>query len=408
MPHPFCQLRIKMPKKIPSYLWFIAALLFCVQWIIIKLSGIQLAYPYDVIMPGLSVLGASFIMTWGAELAELEISQGLAIAFLALIAVLPEYTVDMYFAWMAGKNPVYTSYATANMTGSNRLLIGLGWSLVGIVYWLRAKKQEIKLESHHRVEIFALVLATIYSFVIPLKGTLSLIDTIVLLSIFVFYIIRATKLPVEEPELEGPPELMAELPRKIRIALNVFLFLLSGFTIFIAAGPFAEGLLRAGEKLGIEKFILVQWLAPIASEAPEFIVAIIFALKLRASKALGVVVSSKINQWTLLIGMLPLVYCISGGHLAPMHLDSRQVEEILITAAQSFFGMVVLANLSLSLKEAFIILVLFVTQLFFTSTEVRYFYSLFYLLIAFLMLVFDKSNRDNFFKLFGELFPAKK
>ena len=51
-------------------------------------------------------------MTWAAELFQMEVSKGLAIALLALITVLPEYTVDIYLAWTAGKDPSYLPLAT--------------------------------------------------------------------------------------------------------------------------------------------------------------------------------------------------------------------------------------------------------------------------------------------------------
>ena len=76
----------------------------------------------------------------------MDISQSLALAFLALISILPEYAVDMYFAWQAGKNPEYMGYATANMTGANRLLIGLGWSAVVLLYWARSRKRSVTLD----------------------------------------------------------------------------------------------------------------------------------------------------------------------------------------------------------------------------------------------------------------------
>ena len=65
---------------------------------------------------------------------QLDISAGLALALLALIAVLPEYAVDFVFTWKAGKDPVkYAPDALANMTGGNQLLIGVGWSMVVLV-----------------------------------------------------------------------------------------------------------------------------------------------------------------------------------------------------------------------------------------------------------------------------------
>src|SRR5436309_14586335 len=107
------------------------------------------------------------MLSWAAELAQLDIPQALALALLALIAVLPEYAVDMYFAWMAGKDPKYTAFATANMTGANRLLIGLGWAGVVFAYWCKQRTKAMALEPSHKVEIRYLGVATLYSFFIP-------------------------------------------------------------------------------------------------------------------------------------------------------------------------------------------------------------------------------------------------
>lgn len=60
-------------------------------------------------------------------------------------------------------------------------------------------------------------------------------------------------------------------------------------------------------------------------------------------------VSSKLNQWTLLVGTLPLVYSVASGHVAALRLDSRQVEEIFLTAAQSLYEIAVLCDLRLLL-----------------------------------------------------------
>ena len=348
------------------------------------------------------------MLSWGAELAQFEIPQSLAIAFLALVAVLPEYAVDMYFAWHAGKNPEYIHYASANMTGANRLLIGLGWAAVGLTYFFKSKKKEIQLDPGNRVELFALLAATLYCFVIPLKHNLSWVDSLILISILVWYMIQATRSHHIEPEIEGPIQAMAKWSRGKRLLITFFFFLFSGFTILVAAQPFAEGLLSTGAALGIEKFVLVQWLAPLASESPEFIVAILFALRLRAKTGLGTLISSTVNQWTLLIGMLPLVYNLSLGHLTPMPLDARQSEEIFLTVSQSIFAILIIANLKFSLLEASLVGILFVTQLFFTSTESRILYSELYLALAAGWFLFVKSNRQGFGKMLRDGFRHPK
>ena len=251
------------------WLWLGSATLLCLQWLFLRLiSGIHLPPELEALSAGMAIFGAAFILSWASELAQLDIPQTLALACLALIAVLPEYAVDMYFAWRAGKDPQYTAYAMANMTGANRLLIGVGWAAVVFTYWLKSKKRFFDLEPSRRIEIFYLGLATLYSFFIPFKETLSLLDAVVLIGIFVFYIRAASRAAHVEPELEGPPEVIARWGQGPRRLATVLMFLYSGFTIFISAEPFAEGLLATGRKFGIEEFVLVQWLAPLASESP--------------------------------------------------------------------------------------------------------------------------------------------
>jgi len=384
-----------------NWLWIGSSALLCLQWIFIHFFGGHPAAHLQALSSGVAIFGAAFMLSWSAELAQKDIPQALAIALLALIAVLPEYAVDMYFAWSAGKDPQYTSYAMANMTGANRLLIGVGWAAVVLTVWLKTGKKAIQLEPGHRIEICYLGLATIYSFVIPFKTRLNLVDAVVFITIFFFYMRAASKASHVEPELEGPPAMIeswGEGPRRI---MTVLFFLFSGFTIFISAEPFAEGLLATGRTFGIEEFILVQWLAPLASESPEFIVAILFALKAQPGTAMGALLSSKVNQWTLLIGMLPVVYSISAGNIGGMHMDDRQVEELFLTAAQSLFAVAVLANLSFTLLEATIVFLLFSTQLFFPDPHFRFYYSIFYILLAVGLVVVKKDVRNGLCGLFS-------
>jgi cation:H+ antiporter len=388
--------------------WFITATLLAFQWIFLRLSRVHLSAQWEVVAAGLAIFGAAFILSWAAEVAQMDIPQALALAFLALIAVLPEYAVDIYFAWSAGKDPAYTAFATANMTGSNRLLIGLGWAAVVMTYWLKTRHRRIILERSHSIELLHLSLATIYSFVIPLKGSLSVVDTGILVAIFISYLVSASKAQIVHPELEGGPgELIMHLRPLLRRTATIGMFVYAAISIYLAAEPFAEGLLATGRIFKIEEFLLVQWLAPLASESPEFIVAIVFALKGKPGASMGTLISSKVNQWTLLIGMLPLAYSLSAGHLGAMHLDARQTEEIFLTAAQSLFAIAALANLSFSLVEAALIFLLFATQLFFTDPVFRYIYAFAYIALALAWLVISRSSRQSIAAMFAELWSGR-
>ena len=360
-----------------------AALILVGQWVVLRgVLRLPLGPVWETVLSGVAIFGASALLSWGAELAQLEISQALAIAGLALVAVLPEYAVDMYLAWKAGKEPAYTAFAAANMTGANRLLIGIGWSTVLIAFWACSRARSIQLKPAQRLELVTLLVASCYAFLIPWKRTFSLVDSVFLLGLFVLYIRHASRGHVEEPGLAGPPERLALLPRFWRRSVTVLLFLLPAYAIFISAEPFANGLLHNARSLKIEEFILIQWLAPLASEAPEFIVAVIFALRRNPTAGLGTLISSKVNQWTLLVGMLPLVYAVSAGQLIPMPLDDRQTEEMFLTASQSLLGLVMLANLRFGLGEALLLLSFFLLQFVFPASSARILIAWGYLITA--------------------------
>jgi cation:H+ antiporter len=376
----------------------LAAVAVTVPAIATRLGGVHLAPDHGtaVVIFGAAILGGAFLLTWAGEVAELDISQGMALAFLALVAVLPEYAVDLYFAWKAAGHPEYTAYAAANMTGGNRLLIGLAWPVIVALYWMRTRRTELKLPPNRAVELVFLSLATLYSFFIPLKGTISLLDTIVLVALFVAYMWRIARAEAGEPHLVGPAVALASLRPAVRRAGVVGLFLFSAAVILASAEPFAEALISLGRAHNIDEFLLVQWLAPLASEAPEVVIACILTFKGDAQAGFGAVVSSKVNQWTLLVGTLPVAYSVALGRAGALHLDSRQVEEILLTSAQSLFGIAVLCNLRLSLFEAAALFVLFGSQLFFPSPNVRHAFALVYVALAVALLI---RKRDDLAKL---------
>ena len=336
------------------------------------LPGIGLRFLHPDVSPllvallsGMAILGASFLLTWACEVAQMDIPQAVAVAVVAFIAVLPEYAVDMYFTWMAGQHPesAYSHYAIANMTGANRLLIGVGWSAIVLVFAGKFHTG-VALPPDKRTDVLFLGLATLYALFIPLKGSLTWIDGLALLGIYIWYICIIARRPVEEEEPEGPAALLAQFAKKVRLRSVFAIFLFSALVIMCNAEPFSESLVASGKLLGINEFLLVQWLAPIASESPEFIIALMFAARGNASLALGSLLSSKLNQWTLLVGMIPGVYAASFGSLSPsINLDTHQFQEILLTAGQSLFAVALLVDLRLQVREAVWLLVLFAAQL---------------------------------------------
>lgn len=341
----------------------------------LRISGTHPESWIAALIFGIAVIGAAFLLAWSAEVLQLDVSAGLSLAVLALIAVLPEYAVDFVFTAKAGTDPdKYAPLALANMTGGNRLLIGIGWSLVVLLAAWRMKTiarrqgytgpidDEVKLDRGHSVEIAFLLVATVYSLTLPLKRTLTLFDSVILIGLFVGYLWRIARAPAEVPHLVGPAELIGGLkPRTRRIVVGLML-VFAAAVILASAEGFAEALVATGSQFGIDEFLLVQWLAPLASEAPELLIAGLFAWRLNTNSALGALVSSKVNQWTLLVGSLPIVFALFSGTMHGLPIDDLQREELFLTAAQSAFAVAVLANRSISVKEAYALLALFISQ----------------------------------------------
>jgi cation:H+ antiporter len=412
----------------------IIALALPLPAMVVRVGQVELSAELSALTFGAAVVGAAILLAWAAETAQLDISGSLAIAVLALIAILPEYAVDLYFAYTAGSKPEYAHYAAANMTGSNRLLLGFGWPLVAFVAGLgmrkaaralRRKKASfpaadppaadgpagdapagdgpaadaredappetitrggIALHPKRRIELFFLGVAALYSFIIPLTGTIALYDAAVLLGVYCVYLWRASRQPQETPYLEGVCYYLGCLPRRRRRLVVGGLFLLAAVFILASAEPFAEALVQTGRDLGIDEFLLVQWLAPLVSESPELIVACLLAYRLKTDDALGTLLSSKVNQWTLLVGAIPLAFLAGGGD-GSLGLDARQTEEFVLTSAQTLLGFAVLIDLRFRWWEASALAALFFLQFPFPETSVRLAFSAAYVAMALAILI---------------------
>jgi cation:H+ antiporter len=380
---------------------FLLALAGPLPGLLVRFDIFHIQIVWETAAYAAAILGAAFLLAWAAEVAQIDISQTLAIATLALIAVLPEYAVDLFLAFRAGQGSERDRHlAVANMTGANRLLIGIGWALVVLIFWARARRTEVRLRPQQRIDVGYLLLATLWAFTIPLRGHLWWPDFVILGALFVAYVFRAAREEAEHPELIGAAAALGALPQRNRRIAVVLLFVYSAAVILLVAEHFADGLKAIGKDFGISQFFLIQWVAPLASEAPEMIIAILFTLRLKAQNGLGTLISSKVNQWTLLVGTLWLVFAIGGGRAGegvgfwnPMTMDSLQKEEVFLTAAQSIFAVAVISSLSLNRWEALALLLLFSAQ--FAIPDLRNVFAIAYIVLAIGLFAFSKETRLN-------------
>jgi cation:H+ antiporter len=308
---------------------------------------------------------AAFVVAWGAEAAEFLISQGLALAVLALIQTLPEFAVEAVIAWKAGKDPDMVHLAIANFTGSLRLLTGLGWPMIYAVaaFYSRRKRGRrlgsIQLHDDHAIEVVGLLPPLAWFVVVWAKKSLSLFDAAVLTTTYALYLYVLLKLPAREETVEEEEE----IPRVSRWALAQKgwkrwaavggLFVAGGAIIYLVAEPFLASMMALAATLGVSQFVFIQWVAPFLSEFPEKTSAFAWARRVtRAPVALMNMVSSNINQWGVLSAMLAVIYCWSKGEVTALPFDEFQRLEILLTILQAFLGWLFLASMNLAAYEA--------------------------------------------------------
>ncbi len=319
------------------------------------------------------ILVSALLITWAAESAQFFIAQGFALAILAWLQTLPEFAVEAVLAWHR-----QVPYLLANLTGALRLLTGLGWPaiyLAAAVVHRRNTKQplaRIQLHGQHSIQVVGLIVPLAYMTFVWWKGTLHLYDAIFLIAVYAAYLTLLHRLPPQDQEgiddLERIPRYIVLSPRGRRNALIAVFFLAGGGLIYFTAEPFLASLMALAAVAHIPNFVFIQWVAPFVSEFPEMASTFYWARTVvHAPMALMNMVSSNINQWTLLVAMLPIVYSISMGAPAGIPLDAQQEMELLMTIGQALLGMLFLINMELAWWEATALFVLWAVQFVFSA-----------------------------------------
>ena len=142
----------------------------------------------------------------------------MAIAVLALIAILPEYSIEAVLAWKAGASfDLVTREVTermelvaANVTGANRLLVGLGWPVVILIFWVK-RRNPLDLRGEISLELIFLLMATLVTFAIFFMGQVHLVVAGALILMYIVYLWISSTHDPEEPELAGPAATIGSL-----------------------------------------------------------------------------------------------------------------------------------------------------------------------------------------------------
>lgn len=315
-----------------------------------------------------AILASAFVIGWAAETAQTFIPRALALSILAWLQTLPEFAVEATIAWNQQRDLMI-----ANLTGSLRLLVGLGWPMIFFVHffsqgfrrgtWIK----RIDLDDHDSWSVLFLFISILYFMVILFKGDLNCYDSVVLTIIYVVYLVLIARLPIEEGE---EPEDLPWIGKKIvalepipKVSAVLFMFVGGGVVLYFSAHPFVDTLEKWSLTMGISTFVFVQWVAPFLSEFPEKVSAFNWARQPgKAPMAVMNMVSSNINQWTMLAAMIPVVFNLSLGHWEAVAFDHMHWMELALTIAQSALAGLFLLDLRFTLFESLAIFALWLVQ----------------------------------------------
>ena len=352
-----------------------------VPGVLIRLSSVHIPPPLGMVVFGSAVMAAAFMLASAAEAAEIDAPPGIAVAGVALVAVLPEYVIEVYFAF-SGR----VEFVTASLTGSTRLLLSCAVGMPAIAAMVLARRgkahpRTVELPAQKRIDLAIIASASLYAPLIVLRGHLAWPDAVVLISLYVLYLRRVATGSPEPPHLVGVAAELGKLTKRQRRRWVGGIMLFSACVVLITAEPFADSVLLTGTTVGISPYLLVQWLVPLATEMPELVVAFVLIQHERAGQAVAVLLSSAVSQWTLALGTLPVAFAAGAGQ-GPLPLLGRERIEVLLTMGQGLLAVAVLVTLRLERRDAVLMLVLFVSQLAMPSVLLRAAMTVAYLALA--------------------------
>ena len=364
----------KPPGSVGSTSWqrpLVVAGICAAVGVAVHLAGLRVPVPLVAIGLGIGLIGASFMLAWAADAGEAVFAGGLVLAAVALVSVLPEYLVEVHFAFIQE-----TELVTANLTGATRVLLTGATGLPLVVALLARRKHSvsaaIEISPNRRLELGILLVSAIFAVQIVARASLTVFDGVFLLALYVIYAFRVQGTPDEEPAVVGVAAGLLSLPPRYRRAAVAGLMVAASAVVLMIAAPFADALLAAGTQLGFDPYLLIQFLVPLATEAPEFVVVAVLVANRRPAQGLAVFLASSVSQWTLGLGSLPFAFLAGGGGIA-LPVAGREQIELGLTSAVTLFAVAALVTLRPERVDALLIAGVFVVQLINPTPFVRFF-----------------------------------
>jgi cation:H+ antiporter len=358
--------------------------------LLVRFSGGAASYPIQLVAYGAAVVAAAFLLAWACEAAQVDFANGLVVAAVAFVAILPEFVVELHFAFRGS-----AEYVTANLTGASRLLLGFCVAMPVAMTLLPARWRppplgRIEVEPAQRLDLTIIALAALWALRAVIAGRLTLLDSVFLISLYALYLRRAAQSEGDSPPPMGVAAQLAELPKAQRRRWVGGLMLFAAAVILLTAVPFGDAVLGTGGLVGISPYLVLQWLVPIATETPELVVAVVLLLHGRGGQSIAVLLAGAVSQYTLALGTLPLAYRAGAG-VGPLPLRPREQIELLLTMGVALYAVAALVTLRLGRGDAALMFVLFSAQFLLPTGLTRFVIALIFTALAVDILVAERG-----------------
>ena len=264
------------------------------------MSGLSFWLPAAAVGVVLLALGAHWFIDGAADGARrMRVSPMLVGLFLAGFATsLPEAVVAAVAAWKGS-----VELALGNAVGSNIANIGLVLGAAVLFMGLKPERAAIKME------LSAMVAATLLACVLLLNGYLSRFDALLLLAALAV----ATWLLIRKTPSNGAP---GQTPAAGRSMLrNALLAALGLACLLVGAELLVRGAQQVAQIAGVDELVIGATAVAIGTSLPELAITIAGVIRREAEIALGNVIGSNIFNLLVVIGI--------AGAIAPSGFSGR-------------------------------------------------------------------------------------
>jgi cation:H+ antiporter len=223
------------------------------------------------------------------------------------------------------------------------------------------RRAGVSFERTLRVDTTYVAIAVAFTLSLPFRRTVTLIDAVILVAIFVAYLLRIHHAPRRDPVLVGTAGRIASLSKRIRWFVIILLLLVFSFAVYFLGRLFGHRLLLTAQQLHLPAYGLAEWAAPFATVTPELLIVAVYAWRLNATEAIQTLLQ-RMMQIFLFLGVLPPLFSVLFGTMHGPPVTPLERRGILLAMAETLLVIAVFVDLTLGVREANAILGLFLAQ----------------------------------------------